>query len=503
MSLSIDILTGFLAAFLYVHAAAGALPSFNDVPYALRAATWTDVASEFHLVYSLTEECADVLRFGMPEEDERRVGLLPMSAITEDDYPCSGASPLSMVTETTIEQPGLMDAVGLSGMREAFENNVKAKALVDLSNNTTMIIGWHETDRACDTDVYPPSTLYLFLREKTQFVFTVVHGDQTETIYIPPNLSTLFIVPLGQSLCLFVDPKSDPSPVLLQSRDQNGNVQQTELRPEDSGSMSPIITSYPSPSLTSYPSAETPTAVSSPTQSPPMTFSASPVSSSTPAEPPISGAGGVTDVDNDDDDVVPSNDGNGAACFPGDSRVATAHGVQPSFVTMSSLRVGSRVVGASRSKTQVLLFTHSNPHARASFVRMTFADGGPALTLSPGHYVPLIDGSLRAANRVQPGDALIHALSHTPRRVVSVSPVCAEGLYNPQTMDGWLSVENTLVSTYTTAIHPRIAHTALSWAARFLSRYRDLASWLSKALTYGAPFLAALLPGGKQSIAYT
>lgn len=482
-------------------------PPFTRFDPVARAATWIDVASEFRLVYNITNSCPQVMTFDQPEEDQRRVGILPMSGITEDGFPCSGASPMEIVTEATIETPGLLEQVGLSGFQEALDENLNAYAVMRLSEGSNLLVGWHGSDRACDMSVYPPTTIYFFIREEEPFPITLSRGDRTDVVTIPSDQTALLIIPLNANkLCLFSDKASNPEEdVTLTVTGSDGDLVTTVLTPAGLPTTEPETDiPAPNPGSSASPFSSASPSLDGDDPGPSVEEEDGPYASTSPlptassgTSPPIGGDGGVVDGDDPEPSVEEED---GPVCFPGSSRMRmSAHRT----IQMSALRVASPVYsGRYRKATRVLMFTHRDSYARASFIRLVFADGA-TLTLSPGHYVPRLDGLLRAAAAIQPGDALMYAVSRAPRRVVAVSRVCAVGLFNPQTSDGWIGVDGTLASTYTTAINPIAAHFVLTCTATFLTRFSRFAEWLSQLLESGAPALAALLPGGEVSLMWS
>lgn len=67
------------------------------------------------------------------------------------------------------------------------------------------------------------------------------------------------------------------------------------------------------------------------------------------------------------------------------------------------------------------------------------------------------NGGLKVARDVRVGDRMSSGLVRNVRRVVR------KGLYNPQTESGVIMVDGIVVSCYTEAIQPIVAHALLSW----------------------------------------
>jgi Hint module len=151
-----------------------------------------------------------------------------------------------------------------------------------------------------------------------------------------------------------------------------------------------------------------------------------------------------------------ANDGD-ASCFPADGVVETeTHGRK----RMHELVVGDSVHVGDGRFSKVYLFTHKLENGLFEFVRIETASG-VILTVSPGHYLPRGDGGLVAAREVSVGD-LMFLGSGESTEVRRLSRTMRLGLYNPQTMDGNIVVDDILCSTFTVAFpFPRFAHSVL------------------------------------------
>ncbi len=148
-------------------------------------------------------------------------------------------------------------------------------------------------------------------------------------------------------------------------------------------------------------------------------------------------------------------------CFPGAARVGTGAGV----VRMSEVALGQRVADSGIGDSPVYMFSHRDPDAVARFVRVQYRDMRlnvtRMLTASPGHYVWTTARRLRAMDELQVGDALLDAQGRNTLRITRVSDVVDLGLYNPHTISGSLVVDGVLVSSYTRAVTPASATSAL------------------------------------------
>jgi Hint module len=144
-------------------------------------------------------------------------------------------------------------------------------------------------------------------------------------------------------------------------------------------------------------------------------------------------------------------------CFPAEATVLLASGETK---RMDELAVGDRISVGRGEFSAVFMFTHKLPAARANFVTLSTASG-EAITLTPGHYLQTAAGGLVAAGAVCVGDDLVLA-NGAPSHVLSARATPGVGLFNPQTATGNMVVDGVLVSAYTTAIDPSLAHAVLS-----------------------------------------
>jgi Hint module len=165
-----------------------------------------------------------------------------------------------------------------------------------------------------------------------------------------------------------------------------------------------------------------------------------------------------------------------SSCFPAAAEVTLESG---HTIRIDQLGVGDRVLAAIDLTTganiysSVFLFTHRDPTAYlSSFVRI-YHTSSPymPLTLTSGHYL-YINGALAAALTARVGDTLYSTESRSSSIISHIeSSVSSRGLYNPQTADGRIVVDGVVSSTYTTAVHPRLAAALLvplRWTAAAL-----------------------------------
>ncbi|CAN8068285.1 unnamed protein product [Agarophyton chilense] len=146
-----------------------------------------------------------------------------------------------------------------------------------------------------------------------------------------------------------------------------------------------------------------------------------------------------------------------SACFPANAVVALENGGDR---LMMDLQVGDRVRVGPQEFSEVFMFTHKRRTGVFKFVRIECRMCKKPLLLSLDHVLS-INGVLRPAHEVRVGDSIVKA-SRQLAEVTHVSHVREKGLYNPQTMDGRIIVNDILVTTYTTAIDKQTAHALLT-----------------------------------------
>ncbi|CAN8075879.1 unnamed protein product [Agarophyton chilense] len=195
--------------------------------------------------------------------------------------------------------------------------------------------------------------------------------------------------------------------------------------------------------------------------------------------------------DDDQNGLQPASESDAPACFPASSTVLLEDG---SHVQLRSLAIGHRVQVRKGLFSHVFFFSHrvQQEHILHDFVRIG-TQHGHSLTLSEGHYL-YVDGQMRAARVVSVGDRLQTADARWTS-VVSVERVKQRGLYAPHTLHGDIVVDGIRVSTYTTAIHPDVAHFVLLTPLRLLYRLGVRCDW-GRVLDAGVRSLQRYLPRG-------
>lgn len=234
----------------------------------------------------------------------------------------------------------------------------------------------------------------------------------------------------------------------------------------------------------------------SPEASPPPIAAVQPAQGSlAPASSSVFGPGPNTDGGAGGEQEESSSQG-GPACFPSSATVVLHDG---RIVSMARLMHGDRVRVSHASSSPVFFFSHRmHGDVLQPFLNVSTASGA-SIVLSAEHYLPLMHGRLMAARGVRPlRDGLLLA-DGTVSLVTHVRPVLAVGLHAPHTLHGEIVVNGVVASTYTTAVHPSLAHYVLLRPVRWLYRVGGVGLF-DKWFTKGAPLLASALPSGPESM---
>lgn len=161
----------------------------------------------------------------------------------------------------------------------------------------------------------------------------------------------------------------------------------------------------------------------------------------------------------DADDTPEQAETVASTCFPDFATVRLHSGESK---RMRDLLVGDVVQVSETEYSPVFMFTHRSSAESAGqqrYIRLVAASGD-SVTLTSSHYI-YADGALKRAGAVHLGDVVTLA-NGSSSRIVNVETVRASaGLYNPQTLHGDIVVNGVVVSTYTTAVEPSVAHAAL------------------------------------------
>jgi hypothetical protein len=146
-------------------------------------------------------------------------------------------------------------------------------------------------------------------------------------------------------------------------------------------------------------------------------------------------------------------------CFPADAKVMLENGTE---IMMKDVEIGTRVRTGAKESSDVFMFSHKFEEAVYSFLELTTKSGNK-LTVTGSHFI-YINGVAAQAQTAKEGDFLTLA-NGEKSEVVAIQTVRKTGLYNPHTVHGDIVVDGVLTTTYTDALHPRLAH-ALLWPIR-------------------------------------
>ena len=168
--------------------------------------------------------------------------------------------------------------------------------------------------------------------------------------------------------------------------------------------------------------------------------------------------------------TLPRNDADTRACFPSHARVKLQSGIE---IPIADLQIGDIVESDPGHFSAVLLNSHADTKTRTAFIVLRTRRGSE-IAASPGHYLLMGNGQLRAAHEFRMGDELFTASGVD--YVISVGRATYRGLHNPQTASGKLMVRlggagAVQASTYTTAVRPNAAHAALAPLRLVYSRF--------------------------------
>lgn len=215
-----------------------------------------------------------------------------------------------------------------------------------------------------------------------------------------------------------------------------------------------------------------------------------PIRVASPAEP----TPGVTTSPAADDEGV---------CFPADATVQTADG---RTLRMDAVAMGDTLRTSPTTTGRVYFWSHADAAGVHPFVTLTTA-AGAAITLSPGHYLPVVrrdaaggSPALVAAASVAVGDALTLA-DGTRAAVTATARVSRRGLYAPHlTGAAGVVVDGVWASEMTTAVAPAVARPALSVVRAVAAVAGRLGLGGAVRLPSGGGWWTALAPRGEARV---
>lgn len=144
------------------------------------------------------------------------------------------------------------------------------------------------------------------------------------------------------------------------------------------------------------------------------------------------------------------------ACFPASSKIALENGMQ---IRMDELKVGDVVKTTHNSTSTVFVFSHKDASTIAEYVSILCEDA-TTLTVSGSHYI-YVDNDIKPARLAKVGDFLTMADGSKSVIQSVTSGVQRRGLFNPHTKSGSIVVDGFLVTCYTEAVAPLLAHALL------------------------------------------
>lgn len=144
-------------------------------------------------------------------------------------------------------------------------------------------------------------------------------------------------------------------------------------------------------------------------------------------------------------------------CFPAAATVTRHDGL---IVRMEDIRLAEKIAIGGDKHSDVYFFGHRKSDHVSEFVSIAHVGSETRVRLSPNHYL-YVDGKLRTAQSVRPGQRLRGADGRDSLAVVNVKREELRGLYAPTTMHGDLLVDGVVVSSYTSEIHPGLSHKLL------------------------------------------
>lgn len=251
-----------------------------------------------------------------------------------------------------------------------------------------------------------------------------------------------------------------------------------------------LLTPTPSPSPTTTP---VPSASEAPTPTDEVQQEVGPIEEpSTPSEEPVATPGSSEEeVPTTAEVADPSpEDEDGSVCFPGDATIRTADG---SHITMSELEAGHNIhVSEQGAVSRVFAFTHKTNTRKTVFYKVEAANG-KMVRLTGSHYL-YANGRLTAAKAVKVGDVLRTVDGNS--KVIRTTKEKGVGLYAPHTLHGDLVVDGVVVSGYSRAVVPWLAHALLA-PVRMAAKL-GVTEPLGRMLYDGADGMAAMMPSGHE-----
>lgn len=173
-------------------------------------------------------------------------------------------------------------------------------------------------------------------------------------------------------------------------------------------------------------------------------------------------------IDNDDSFFDDGTQNNERVCFPADTMLTLKNGNK---IRIDKIEIGDEVMVNEKNGTieysQIIGFTHRRKWVLTEFIQLIMNDD-KKLESSKGHYL-LIDGMVKKAKDVKIGD-MIWEINVGKRSIKEIRRVKKIGLYNPQTYDGRIVVNDMIATTYTEAAGLMTTGHALLTPLRWMQR---------------------------------
>eukprot|EP00172_Hildenbrandia_rubra_P002317 Plantae.Rhodophyta-Hildenbrandia_rubra.ctg30817.p1 GENE.Plantae.Rhodophyta-Hildenbrandia_rubra.ctg30817~~Plantae.Rhodophyta-Hildenbrandia_rubra.ctg30817.p1 ORF type:complete len:393 (-),score=88.64 Plantae.Rhodophyta-Hildenbrandia_rubra.ctg30817:560-1738(-) len=180
------------------------------------------------------------------------------------------------------------------------------------------------------------------------------------------------------------------------------------------------------------------------------------------------------------------------SCFPGGEELLMGDG---GVVKMRDV-ARRDVVGGIEGVSRIFMFSHRNKEVLSEFMEIV-TERGNKVRISPGHYLYVGD-KLMPAGVVKVGD-FVQGGKGDMLKVVEVRRVQDWGKYAPHSLNDELIVGGIRVSTFTTAVHPKIARWLLE-PVKFLHRALNV-DVVGGVLDEGAPrWLGRWMPKGPERV---
>lgn len=208
---------------------------------------------------------------------------------------------------------------------------------------------------------------------------------------------------------------------------------------------------------------------------------------------PSSVSGHQADPSPDSSPDDSSNDTEDDVCFPSDSTVQASNG---DIIKMKDIQLGDsiRTSTSQHQYSSVYMFTHKLHNIMYEFIKLDTASGH-SITLTPSHYIYINDNELVKASVVRKDD-MLSVVDMGLSKVIDISKVNKQGLFNPQTLQGDVVVNGIKASTYTSSVKISTAHAMLSP----LRAVYDRLGLSFTCLDNGATRIASWLPSGESTV---